>query len=69
LFIKIYRNFHACEQTRIAYTDKIFCIENSKCLPKLVLTYCTPLAGLIQDHMISGTSLTMRGRFFNRYLR
>jgi len=28
----------------------------------------TPLAGLIQDHMISGTSLTMRGRFFNRYL-
>jgi hypothetical protein len=29
----------------------------------------TPLAGLIQDHMISGTSLTMRGRFFNRYLR
>lgn len=27
----------------------------------------TPLAGLIQDHMIAGTSLTMRGRFFNRH--
>lgn len=27
----------------------------------------TPLAGLIQDHMIAGASLTMRGRFFNRH--
>jgi len=26
----------------------------------------TPLAGLIQDHMVSGVSLTIRGRFFNR---
>lgn len=26
----------------------------------------TPLAGLIQDHMVSGVSLTIRGRFFTR---
>ena len=26
----------------------------------------TPLAGLIQDHMISGVMLTIRGRFFAR---
>ncbi|XP_023931575.1 DNA-directed RNA polymerase I subunit RPA1-like, partial [Lingula anatina] len=26
----------------------------------------TPLAGLIQDHMVSGVMLTMRGRFFSR---
>nr|CAG4636748.1 EOG090X00BV [Ceriodaphnia reticulata] len=26
----------------------------------------TPLSGLIQDHMISGVKLTMRGQFFNR---
>ncbi|KAJ8306316.1 hypothetical protein KUTeg_016861 [Tegillarca granosa] len=26
----------------------------------------SPLAGLIQDHMVAGVSLTMRGRFFNR---
>lgn len=26
----------------------------------------TPLAGLIQDHMVSGVSLTVRGRFFKR---
>lgn len=26
----------------------------------------TPLGGLIQDHMISGVKITMRGRFFNR---
>ncbi|XP_043571909.1 DNA-directed RNA polymerase I subunit RPA1 [Chiloscyllium plagiosum] len=25
-----------------------------------------PLAGLIQDHMVSGTSMTIRGRFFTR---
>ncbi|KAK6188065.1 hypothetical protein SNE40_004329 [Patella caerulea] len=25
-----------------------------------------PLAGLIQDHMVSGVALTIRGRFFNR---
>ena len=25
-----------------------------------------PLAGLIQDHMIGGVTLTMRGRFFTR---
>lgn len=28
----------------------------------------TPLSGLIQDHMISGVMLTIRGRFFNRCL-
>ncbi|XP_064625511.1 DNA-directed RNA polymerase I subunit RPA1-like [Lineus longissimus] len=27
----------------------------------------TPLAGLIQDHMISGVLLTMRGRFFGKH--
>lgn len=26
----------------------------------------TPLAGLIQDHMIGGVTLTMRGRFFDK---
>lgn len=26
----------------------------------------TPLGGLIQDHVISGVKLSMRGRFFNR---
>ncbi|XP_071116955.1 DNA-directed RNA polymerase I subunit RPA1-like [Haliotis cracherodii] len=26
----------------------------------------TPLAGLIQDHMVSGVSLTVRGRFFDK---
>ncbi|XP_052238308.1 DNA-directed RNA polymerase I subunit RPA1-like isoform X3 [Dreissena polymorpha] len=26
----------------------------------------TPLAGLIQDHMVSGVALTIRGRFFDR---
>lgn len=26
----------------------------------------TPLSGLIQDHMISGVKLSMRGQFFNR---
>ncbi|XP_021350780.1 DNA-directed RNA polymerase I subunit RPA1-like [Mizuhopecten yessoensis] len=26
----------------------------------------TPLAGLIQDHMVSGVNLTLRGRFFTR---
>lgn len=27
----------------------------------------TPLSGLIQDHMISGVRLTVRGKFFNKY--
>lgn len=27
----------------------------------------TPLAGLIQDHIVSGVRLTLRGRFFNRH--
>ncbi|KAI4454954.1 dna-directed rna polymerase [Holotrichia oblita] len=27
----------------------------------------TPLSGLIQDHMISGVGLTVRGKFFNKY--
>lgn len=26
----------------------------------------TPLGGLIQDHVIAGVKLSMRGRFFNR---
>lgn len=26
----------------------------------------TPLGGLIQDHIIAGVKLSMRGRFFNR---
>lgn len=26
----------------------------------------TPLGGLIQDHVISGVKLSMRGRFFNK---
>lgn len=26
----------------------------------------TPLGGLIQDHVISGVKLSVRGRFFNR---
>lgn len=26
----------------------------------------TPLLGLIQDHVVSGVKLTIRGRFFNR---
>lgn len=26
----------------------------------------TPLGGLIQDHVISGVKLSLRGRFFNR---
>ncbi len=26
----------------------------------------TPLSGLIQDHMIAGVKLTLRGQFFNR---
>ena len=25
-----------------------------------------PVSGLIQDHMVSGVSLTMRGRFFDK---
>ncbi|KAK7444863.1 hypothetical protein BaRGS_00040387 [Batillaria attramentaria] len=27
----------------------------------------TPLAGLIQDHMVAGTALTVRGQFFSRH--
>lgn len=26
----------------------------------------TPLGGLIQDHVVAGVKMTMRGRFFNR---
>ena len=26
----------------------------------------TPLGGLIQDHMVAGVKMTVRGRFFNR---
>ena len=26
----------------------------------------TPLAGLIQDHMVSGVSLSIRGRYFSK---
>jgi DNA-directed RNA polymerase beta' subunit len=28
----------------------------------------TPLTGLIQDHVVAGTTLTMRDRFFERYI-
>ncbi|XP_077865105.1 DNA-directed RNA polymerase I subunit RPA1-like [Saccoglossus kowalevskii] len=31
----------------------------------LVPKDCTPLSGLIQDHMVSGVRITIRGRFFN----
>jgi len=27
----------------------------------------TPLTGLIQDHVVTGTALTMRNRFFEKY--
>jgi len=27
----------------------------------------TPLTGLIQDHVVAGTALTMRDRFFEKY--
>ena len=27
----------------------------------------TPLSGLIQDHMVAGVMMTVRGRFFNRW--
>ncbi|XP_061175152.1 DNA-directed RNA polymerase I subunit RPA1-like [Saccostrea echinata] len=43
-----------------AYT--IACTDYQYLVPK----DGTPLAGLIQDHMVSGVSLTIRGRFFNR---
>lgn len=39
------------------------CTDNQYLVPK----DGKPLAGLIQDHMIAGVSLTIRGRFFNRY--
>jgi len=28
----------------------------------------TPLTGLIQDHVVAGTTLTMRDRFFEKYI-
>lgn len=43
-----------------AYT--IACTDYQYLVPK----DGTPLAGLIQDHMVSGVSLTIRGRFFTR---
>ncbi|KAL3868878.1 hypothetical protein ACJMK2_041634 [Sinanodonta woodiana] len=41
----------------------IACTDHQYLVPK----DGTPLAGLIQDHMVSGVSLTIRGRFFNRH--
>lgn len=38
----------------------------SVCKQYLVPKDGTPLSGLIQDHMVSGVKLTMRGRFFTR---
>ncbi|XP_063313713.1 DNA-directed RNA polymerase I subunit RPA1 [Pelobates fuscus] len=43
-----------------AYT--IACTDEQYLVPK----DGTPLAGLIQDHMVSGTSMTIRGCFFTR---
>lgn len=38
----------------------------SVCHNYLVPKNGTPLSGLIQDHVISGVRLSLRGRFFNR---
>jgi hypothetical protein len=49
--------------------------KQEKILFVIVITYQnflvskdgTPLTGLIQDHVVAGTALTMRDRFFEKY--
>ena len=36
------------------------------CQQYLVPKDATPLSGLIQDHIVAGIRLTLRGRFFNK---
>ncbi|CAL1540316.1 unnamed protein product [Lymnaea stagnalis] len=54
-------HFPQCELSRaeasyLALTDYNYLVPKDS----------TPLAGLIQDHMVSGVALTIRGRFFSR---
>ncbi|GFN85498.1 DNA-directed RNA polymerase subunit [Plakobranchus ocellatus] len=50
-----------CELSR-AEASVLVCVDNQYLVPK----DGTPLAGLIQDHMVAGVGLTVRGRFFTR---
>lgn len=50
-----------CELSR-AEASTLACVDKQYLVPK----DGTPLAGLIQDHMVSGVALTIRGRFFTR---
>ncbi|KAI8773138.1 DNA-directed RNA polymerase I subunit RPA1 [Biomphalaria glabrata] len=54
-------HFPQCERSR-AEAACIACTDYQYLVPK----DSTPLAGLIQDHMVSGVALTIRGRFFTR---
>ena len=47
-------------------TFKLFVFSASTDYQYLVPKDGTPLAGLIQDHMVSGVSLTIRGRYFSK---
>ncbi|NWR85762.1 RPA1 polymerase, partial [Furnarius figulus] len=47
-----------------AYT--LACTEEQYLVPKASKTDGKPLPGLIQDHMVSGVSMTIRGCFFTR---
>lgn len=43
------------------------CVVAHVCNQYLVPKDGTPLSGLIQDHIISGVRLSIRGRFFSKY--
>ncbi|KAK2092788.1 DNA-directed RNA polymerase I subunit RPA1 [Saguinus oedipus] len=65
-----------CSEVRRQTTLNVLrSIPKKRCVPHLILPYVCrlssssdgqPLAGLIQDHMVSGASMTTRGCFFTR---
>ena len=51
-------------QSELARSEAYYIVSSTK--QYLVPKDGTPLQGLIQDHVISGVKMTMRGRFFER---
>ena len=53
-------------QDQVSSGDTFFLFSASTNYQYLVPKDGTPLSGLIQDHMVAGVRMTVRGRMFNR---
>jgi hypothetical protein len=75
-WIFIYLRMNYLELRRLIWVSPIFGERKSTFVAFIVITYQhylvskdgTPLTGLIQDHVVAGTALTLRDRFFERYV-